>query len=125
MAVDDGLSGPQDFDYLPGQHLGLSERHRHGPLSNRTGHLFWPKLCSGGWAPTAERHEKRAEMAAAAALVNMNSVIKLHTATGVWSRYAGPEPGLIGCRIPSELLAKHGLGPDGRKLAPTAEAIRG
>ena len=50
MAADDavcGLSGPQDFDYLLAKHLGLSERQRHGPLSNRTGHLFWPKSCFG------------------------------------------------------------------------------
>ena len=29
--------------------------------------------------------------------------------TGVWSRYAGPEPGMLGCRAPGELLAKHGI----------------
>jgi len=57
MAADDavcGLSGPQDFDYLLAKHLGLSERHRHGPLSNRTGPLFWPKSCSGTWLKRRE-----------------------------------------------------------------------
>lgn len=34
-----------------------------------------------------------------------------------WSRHAGPEPGHIGCRASVELLARHGLGPDGRKLS--------
>ncbi|MGJ4954608.1 YdaU family protein [Bradyrhizobium sp. HKCCYLRH2015] len=39
-----------------------------------------------------------------------------------WSRWAGPEPGMLGCRASVELLAKHGLGPDGRKLAANAAA---
>ena len=33
-----------------------------------------------------------------------------------WSRFAGPEPGAIGCRASDELLAKYGLQPDGRKI---------
>ncbi|MGZ3320197.1 MAG: hypothetical protein ACXU9C_04360 [Xanthobacteraceae bacterium] len=37
---------------------------------------------------------------------------------GLWSRYAGPEPGQLGCKASPELLAKYGLGPDGRKLEP-------
>jgi hypothetical protein len=35
---------------------------------------------------------------------------------GRWSRHAGPEPGMTGCRARPELLAKYGLDPDGRKL---------
>lgn len=34
-----------------------------------------------------------------------------------WSvKYFGPEPGQIGCKAPDELLAKHGLMPDGRRI---------
>jgi hypothetical protein len=40
--------------------------------------------------------------------------------TGVWSRYAGPEPGMLGCRAPGELLAKHGIdAKNGEKLRKT------
>jgi len=37
---------------------------------------------------------------------------------GKWSRHAGPEPGMSGCKASSDLLAKYGLAPDGRKLPP-------
>jgi hypothetical protein len=71
-------------------------------------------------AALAERHSKRAETpserAAAASTLNMDSVVRLYALTGVWSRYAGPEPGMLGCRVPVDLLAKHGLGPDGQKI---------
>jgi len=40
--------------------------------------------------------------------------------TGVWSRYAGPEPGMLDCRAPGELLAKHGIdAKNGEKLRKT------
>jgi len=40
--------------------------------------------------------------------------------TGVWSRYAGPEPRMLGCRAPGELLAKHGIdAKNGEKLRKT------
>jgi hypothetical protein len=72
----------------------------------------------------AERHENRAmtpsERAAYGAKTNFDSVIDVFARTGVWSRYAGPEPGMLGCRAPPELLAKHGIGPDGRKLPKQA-----
>jgi uncharacterized protein YdaU (DUF1376 family) len=38
-----------------------------------------------------------------------------------WSRHAPcSEPGTPGCTAPPELLARYGLGPDGRKLPPLA-----
>jgi hypothetical protein len=37
---------------------------------------------------------------------------------GKWSRHAGPEPGMTGCKASPELLAKYGLAPDGQKLRP-------
>jgi hypothetical protein len=42
--------------------------------------------------------------------------VRLYARTGHWSRHAGPEPGLNGCRASADLLARHGLGPDGRRL---------
>jgi hypothetical protein len=37
---------------------------------------------------------------------------------GRWPRGMGSEPGMFGCQASAELLAKHGLAPDGRKLDP-------
>lgn len=64
-------------------------------------------------AALAERHAKRpatpSERAAAAAAVDWDKVIAMYARCSVWSRYAGPAPGLSGCRAPVELLAKHGV----------------
>jgi len=64
-------------------------------------------------AALADRHSKRAvtpsERAGYAAVTNFDAVISMWVKTGVWSRYAGPEPGMGGCRAPLELLAKHGI----------------
>jgi hypothetical protein len=62
----------------------------------------------------AERHGKRAETpsersAGYAAVTNWDGVITMWTRGGPWSRYAGPEPGMIGCRAPADVLAKHGI----------------
>jgi len=64
-------------------------------------------------AALSERHAKRAETpserAGYAAVTDFDKVISMFVRTGVWSRYAGPEPGMLGCRAPRELLAKHGI----------------
>jgi hypothetical protein len=64
-------------------------------------------------AALSERHSKRAETpserAGYAAATDFDKVIAMFARTGVWSRYAGPEPGMLGCRAPRELLAKHGI----------------
>jgi hypothetical protein len=52
----------------------------------------------------------------------IEQAVKMFTKLGRWSRHAGPEPGQVGCRASAELLAKHGLDPDGRKLALQARA---
>lgn len=68
----------------------------------------------------AERHAKRpptpAERAAGMTGEALEQAVKHFAKTGHWSRHAGPEPGLTGCRASAELLAKHGLGDDGQKL---------
>ena len=47
--------------------------------------------------------------------VDHDAALRLFTKTGVWSKWAGPEPGQLGCLVPAETFAKYGLLPDGRK----------
>lgn len=74
----------------------------------------------------AERHARRpeapSERAAREAAADMDAVVAFFAKTRSWSRYAGPEPGQIGCRASPELLAKHGLDPSGEKLKKRGEA---
>lgn len=37
------------------------------------------------------------------------SIVSFKAKTGVWSKWAGPEPGSVGCRAPAEILQKYGL----------------
>lgn len=38
---------------------------------------------------------------------------------GVWSRHLGPEPGMVGCRCPHDILIRHGIDPKtGLKAQP-------
>jgi 5-methylcytosine-specific restriction endonuclease McrA len=59
----------------------------------------------------AERHAKRAltPTERATAPIDWDGVISMFARGGHWSRYAGPEPGMGGCRAPLDLLAKHGI----------------
>jgi hypothetical protein len=63
-------------------------------------------------AALADRHAKRpqtpSERAAAVTAVDWDQVISF-VRGGPWSRYAGPEPGMGGCRPPREMLAKYGI----------------
>jgi hypothetical protein len=52
--------------------------------------------------------------------VPIEDAVKQFAKLGRWMRGMGPEPGMTGCRASVELLAKHGIGPDGRKLPPKA-----
>lgn len=65
----------------------------------------------------AERHAKQPESPSerAAAKVDMDKVAKMFKETGVWSKYAGPEPGMIGCKCPPEILTKHGIQTPGMR----------
>lgn len=38
-----------------------------------------------------------------------DGIVDLFKKTGKWSRWAGPEPGQIGCRAPPEILKKYGV----------------
>jgi hypothetical protein len=58
------------------------------------------------------------DSAAGARTLDIAEAVKLFARTGHWSKWAGPEPGLGGCRAPPELLAQYGLRPDGRKHDP-------
>lgn len=68
----------------------------------------------------AERHGKRGmmptERAAAATSIDLDKVVSMFARTGLWSKYAGPEPGQIGCRVSAEMLERHGLATDGQKI---------
>jgi uncharacterized protein (UPF0335 family) len=71
-------------------------------------------------AALADRHLKRAITPSerAAAAVDWEQVVSFFARGGPWSRYAGPEPGMIGCRAPREILAKHCIdAATGHKLA--------
>jgi hypothetical protein len=59
----------------------------------------------------AERHASREETPSerAAAQIDMDKVAEMFKKTGVWSKYAGPEPGMTNCKCPPEILAKHGI----------------
>lgn len=59
----------------------------------------------------AERHANRPETPSerAAVSVDMDEVAAFFKKTGKWSKYAGPEPGMIGCKCPPDILAKHGI----------------
>jgi hypothetical protein len=70
-------------------------------------------------AALAEKHANRPESPSerAAATVDMDKVAEMFKKTGVWSKYAGPEPGLSGCKCPPEILAKHGImTPSARRM---------
>ena len=41
--------------------------------------------------------------------INWESIVQFKAKTGVWSKWAGPEPGAVGCRAPAEILQKYGL----------------
>jgi DNA-binding Lrp family transcriptional regulator len=62
-------------------------------------------------AALADKHATRPESPSerAAARVDMDKVAEMFKKTGVWSKYAGPEPGMTGCKCPPEILAKHGI----------------
>jgi hypothetical protein len=64
-------------------------------------------------AALADRHGRRpetpAERATAAAAIDWDQTIAMYARGGYWSRYAGPAPGMTGCRAPAETLAKHGV----------------
>lgn len=57
-----------------------------------------------------------------AAQFPIEEAVKMFAKGGFWSRHAGPEPGLTGCKASPELLAKYGLLPDGRKMPPREAA---
>jgi hypothetical protein len=64
-------------------------------------------------AALADRHGKRAvtpsERVTAAAAIDWDQTIAMYARGGYWSRYAGPAPGMTGCRAARETLAKYGI----------------
>jgi len=62
-------------------------------------------------AALADRHARRATTPSerASIVIDWDGVISMFTRGGPWSKYAGPEPGMLGCRAPRDMLAKHGI----------------
>lgn len=58
-----------------------------------------------------QRHAKRplSPSERAAVPVDFDKVAEFFKKTGTWSKHAGPEPGMLGCKCPAEILAKHGI----------------
>lgn len=83
--------------------------------------LDWPATWRNWVRRSAEGRGKsssaKASTASSEASVSAEEAVKILARTGRWSRYAGPEPGHSGCRASPELLAKHGLMPDGRRMS--------
>ena len=80
-------------------------------------------------AVTWLNQQRWSDHAAVAALIELaggqvpiEQAVQMFATFGKWSRHAGPEPGMTGCRASPELLAKYGIGPDGRKLPPAPQA---
>lgn len=70
-------------------------------------------------AALADRHAKRAVTPSerAAVPVDWDATVSMFARSGHWSRHAGPEPGMRGCRAPADVLTKHGIDPaTGMKL---------
>ena len=64
----------------------------------------------------AKRAETPSERAGYAAVTDFDKVIGMFVRTGVWSGYARPEPGMLGCRAPRKLPAKHGIDTNGERI---------
>lgn len=66
-------------------------------------------------AALADRHAKRAETpserAGYAAVTDFDAVISMFVRTGVWSRYAGPEPGAGWVSRAAQILGRYGIDP--------------
>ncbi|MEW6639475.1 MAG: hypothetical protein AB1586_03150 [Pseudomonadota bacterium] len=75
-------------------------------------------------APIREAHAARAPKRAAIGpppRLGIEEAVRLFASTRHWSRWAGPAPGLAGCRASAALLARFGLAPDGAPVAPPAD----
>jgi hypothetical protein len=55
--------------------------------------------------------------------MQIEAAVAMYAKLGRWSRFAGPAPGDTGCRASPELLAKHGLMIDGRKIEVVPEDV--
>lgn len=78
-----------------------------------------PNLASLNYfdGPIREAHAARAPKrlpVGEAPQLKIEDAVRMFATTRHWSRYAGPAPGLGGCRAPPALLAQYGLLPDGR-----------
>lgn len=122
----DWRPSPNDYDFA--KQLGWSD----GQIASESANFrdYWiAKPGSGGckldWPATWRKWVRSSKIKPAnqpaatngtGAMMDPEEAVKHFAKVGKWSRWAGPEPGMTGCRASAELLAKYGLAPDGRKL---------
>jgi hypothetical protein len=94
---------------------------------NNIGSRFIPQamtwLSQQRWAD----HAAVAAVEVSTPALAIEDAVKMFAKTRHWSKYAGPEPGMTGCRASPELLARYGLAEDGRMIPKSmpSDLIRG
>lgn len=93
-----------------------ADEHARGNVGTR----FIPQACTWlnqqRWSDHAAVFALQTIGGEAAHEMAIEDAVRMFARNGFWSRHAGPAPGLTGCRASAELLAKHGLTIDGRRL---------
>ena len=109
---------PNDADVAVAHELGMTDdvidaeaaQFRRYYLARGTKFPDW----HSAWASWCQRWKKPAVAAPAPTgpvVIDFDKVAEFFARTGRWSRDAGPEPGMGGCRCPKEILIKHGIDP--------------
>jgi hypothetical protein len=68
-------------------------------------------------APLKDAHANRVPSPSERSPVDYDAVVATWAKTGVWSRWAGPDPSSPACKASAEHFAKHGVDRHGTKLA--------
>jgi len=103
----------------PAQLISAARRLAAEHAANGTsGTRFVPQAIT--YLAQARFADEAAPESAPARELDIAEAVKLFARTGHWSRFAGPAPGLAGCRASAELLARFELAPDGRRLTSTS-----
>lgn len=103
----------------PAQLIAAAKRLAAEHAANGTsGTRFVPQALT--YLGQARFADEAAPEQAPARELDIAEAVKLYARTGHWSRFAGPAPGLNGCRAAPDLLARFGLSPDGRRLTPAS-----
>lgn len=109
---------PSDADVGVAHELGMTDdvidaeaaQFRRYYLARGTKFPDW----HSAWASWCQRWKKPATAAPAPTgpvEIDFDKLAGFFARTGRWSRDAGPEPGMGGCRCPEEILIKYGIDP--------------